>query len=190
MRTGDWKQVYSGRAIYPLDPRRDEIFSEDISHALAHTCRFGGHCREFYSVAEHSVRVANVVETMAAAQKLDGDSARKLKRAALLHDAAEAFLVDMPRPIKHDPLLARYVEIEEKWQACVNDRFGLEPDAHRHHAIKQADNILLATERRDLMLPSEKAWMLTEEPLTLRLVPWDPGKAKRAFAALLEELFP
>jgi hypothetical protein len=64
MRTGDWKQVFSGRVIYPLDPRKDEIFAEDIAHALGLICRFGGHCRILLG-RWHSLRVAGVVAAAA-----------------------------------------------------------------------------------------------------------------------------
>lgn len=190
MRTGDWKQVFSGRVVWPLDPRKEEIFAEDVAHGLSMLCRFGGHCRMFYSVAEHSVRVARVVAAMAATQHLVDDAARILKRAALLHDGSEAYLLDIPRPVKHDPMLKGYVELEARWQACVNQRFGLAIDAHRDRGIKQADNILLSTEHRDLMLPCEREWSLLEEPLVETIIPWDPGKAKREFLAMLGDLYP
>lgn len=190
MRTGDWIQVYSGRAVWPLDPRKDEIFAEDVAHALSLMCRFGGHCRMFYSVGEHSVRVARVVDGLAATQRLDHVAARLLKRAALLHDASEAYLLDLPRPIKKSLLLKEYVELEARWQACINERFELEHDAHKHPFVKDADGVMLATEQRDLMLPSKQPWTLDKAPLVDPIIPWDPGKAKREFLSMLKDLYP
>src|SRR5271165_7548492 len=86
-RKGDWIQTYTGRVMYPLDPRPEEINIIDIAHALSNLCRFTGHVRTFYSVAEHSVRVS---------QHCDPKDALW----GLLHDASEAYLADMSRPMK------------------------------------------------------------------------------------------
>lgn len=85
-RRGDWMMTYSGRAFWPLDPRADEIDPLDIAHALSMLCRYGGHVRRFYSVAEHCVLMSHAV-------------APEHALWALLHDATEAYMVDLPRPI-------------------------------------------------------------------------------------------
>jgi len=190
MRIGDWIQTYSGRVVYPLDPRKEDVFAEDVGHSRSLECRFGGHCRVFYSDAEHSVRVARVVGGLADSRYLHEGELRVLKLAALLHDASGTYLKDIPRPLKHSPLFSAYRELEKRWQSCVNERFGLRPDAHEARPIKQADNILLATERRDLMFPCDKPWELIEEPLGVEIIPWDPAKAKREFLAMLKDLHP
>jgi 5'-deoxynucleotidase YfbR-like HD superfamily hydrolase len=87
--------TYTGKKFHYLSPTPEEIDIKDIAHALSLTCRFGGHCRSFYSVAEHSVRVAAEVPASSAL-------------FALLHDAAEAYLPDIPSPMKQD---------YKKWQA-------------------------------------------------------------------------
>ena len=189
MRTGDWIQTYSGRVVYPLDPRKEDVFAEDIGHSRSLECRFGGHCRVFYSDAEHSVRVARVVSGLMATQRLAEGDVRILKLAALLHDASGTYLKDIPRPLKHSPLFDAYRELEKRWQSCINQRFALQADAHEARAIKQADEILLATERRDLMFPCDKPWDLVEEPLVDVIIPWHPGKAKREFLAMLGDLY-
>ena len=68
-RVGDWIQVYTGGQFWPLDPRPEEIHIEDIAHALALTCRFTGHCREFYSVAQHSLLVSYYVADQGGVQR-------------------------------------------------------------------------------------------------------------------------
>ena len=60
-RKGDWMQTYTGRQFWPIDPRANEVHIEDIAHALSMMCRYNGHCRTFYSVAEHSVLVSQHV---------------------------------------------------------------------------------------------------------------------------------
>src|SRR5690606_29748913 len=98
-RKGDWMQTFTGRRFWPLDPRPDEICIEDIAHALSMQCRYAGHCLSFYSVAEHSVLLSQHV-------------AEPFRRWALLHDASEAYLVDVPRPIKGD--LSNYRAVEAR----------------------------------------------------------------------------
>jgi hypothetical protein len=140
---GGWIQTASGRRFYPLDARPDEINLLDVAHALANLCRFAGHTLRFYSVAEHSIHVCDRVE------QLGGTPYEQL--AALLHDAPEAFVVDLPRPIKHMPGLAAYRDAESRIAACVELRFGLPRGALDWPIVKHADNDLLLTERRDLL---------------------------------------
>ena len=85
-----WIQTYTGRKFHPLRPRVAEVDVRDIAHALSLKCRFGGHCRVFYSVAEHSVRVSRVLEA----------KGRELAVWGLMHDAGEAYLPDVGRPVK------------------------------------------------------------------------------------------
>ena len=82
-----WIQTYTGRKFFPLTDEPGEIDLRDIAHSLALQCRFNGHCRQFYSVAEHSVRVSHILPDEEAAW-------------GLLHDAAEAYVSDLPRPLK------------------------------------------------------------------------------------------
>lgn len=156
-RKGDWMQTYTGRQFWPLDPRASEVHIEDIAHALALQCRFAGHCREFYSVAEHSYRVA---------QYLIGQGHPVgTCLIGLLHDASEAYLVDVPRPVK--PHLKEYKEIEARVEAAIFERFDLRwADDREHGIVKHADNVLLATEARDLMAPPPAPWAEMPEPLS------------------------
>ena len=102
-RIGDWMCTASGVTFYPLDPRPEEIRIEDIAHSLALQCRFAGHCREFYSVAEHSVRGAQALRSIGATVAMQA--------AFLLHDASEAYAVDLPRPIKR--MMPNYKAMEK-----------------------------------------------------------------------------
>jgi len=160
----DWIQTFSGRKFHSLDPRPDDIFTEDIAHSLANLCRFNGHCLKYYSVAEHSVRVSRMLPD-------------EFKLWGLLHDASEAYLTDLPRPVKRR--LAEFNEIEERLQAAIAVRFELPwpmPDQ-----VKHADNVLLATEARDLMAAPPEPWNLGVDPLPETIVPMLPGDACRAF---------
>lgn len=174
-RRGDWIQTFSGKKFWPLDPRPEDVALADIAHALAMTCRFGGHTRSFYSVAQHCGIVSALV----------GDSPERLCLPALLHDAAEAYLVDMPRPIKRQPELAALKKIEARIEVAIAERFGFDPAALHHPDIKKADLVALATEARDLMgvtpNPGE-AWGI-EPPAPFKIRPMDPDSAKTEFLA-------
>jgi len=89
-RRGDWMTTATGRKVWPLDLRPDEVDLEDIAIALSNLCRFGGRCRQFYSVAQHSLWVADQVKELRP----------ELELCALLHDAAEAYVGDVVSPIK------------------------------------------------------------------------------------------
>jgi hypothetical protein len=176
---GPYLQTVSGRRLNPFDPEPDQLDIADIARALANLCRFGGHTRVFYSVAQHSVIVSELVE------QRGGDVEDVF--AALMHDASEAYLGDMPHPIKHrSPLGASFKAAEEHLEQAIRDRFAIKPDVPE---IKRADRALLATERRAF---SGESWHWPEldgvEPLDLELEAWPPDEAARAFAARFAEL--
>ncbi|HZH26662.1 MAG TPA: hypothetical protein VEY95_05705 [Azospirillaceae bacterium] len=153
----------SGIRINPADPDPHLLSIGDIARAMANTCRFNGHCRRFYSVAEHSVHVAALV-------------APRHRSWALLHDAAEVFLSDVPLPAK--PLLTGYARMEEKVPAAITRRFGLVgpmPDA-----VKTADREMLRL-KLALLLGNSAADPRTLKRLSLPRLGLPPAQAKRAF---------
>jgi hypothetical protein len=173
-RTGDWGCTVSGRKYWPADPRPEDFCVEDIAHALANQCRFGGHCRTFYSVAQHSVHVSRVCDP---ADALWG----------LLHDASEAYIVDIPRPFKTAPGMEGYRLYENQMMRAVCEAFGL--PAEIPASVKHADEVLLASEARDLMPEaSVRRWYLPERPLDFTLSPWSPTKSRALFLARFHEL--
>src|SRR6266540_4351103 len=118
MEAGPYIQTVSGRRFNPLDPDPEQIDIGDIALALSHQCRFGGHCRVFYSVAQHSCVAADLVAER-------GGSTEDVLWA-LLHDATEAYLVDLPHPLKHRSELGRlYRAAEAAVQDAVCRRFEL-----------------------------------------------------------------
>jgi uncharacterized protein len=177
---GDWMQTFTGRRFYPLDPRPDEIDPADIAHALSLLCRYGGHVDRFYSVAEHCLLMSQAV-------------APEHALAALLHDATEAYVCDVPRPLKRQ--LARYREIEEQVWYAIAYRYRLDVDLPAE--VKEADNRILLTERAALLSRAE-IWTLTAESLDGSIVPLQalpvdvrgvaPAEAERLYLDRLEEL--
>ena len=160
--------TFTGQYFDFLTPSPESITIEAIAHALANTCRFGGHTSSFYSVAEHSVRVARSRYVPS-----------WLKFDALMHDAAEAFVGDIPSPLKR--ILPDFKLIEARVEDAIEARFGCH-EMH-HPLVKNADLVLLATEQRDLMPSHDDEWASIRgiQPLRARIRPLTPRRAERAF---------
>ncbi len=178
-KPGPFIQTLSGRRVNPLDAAPEDIDPADIACALANLCRFGGHSRGFYSVAQHSVIVCDLLEER-------GATPDELL-AALLHDAAEAYLGDLPHPLKHrSELGAAFRVAEKRLEAVIAARFALTDASAR---IKPLDRALLATERRIFSLV---AWHWPEldgvEPLELTISPWTPSRAQEEFTRRFERI--
>lgn len=159
--------TFKGNRFYPAEPRISRIDIEDIAHGLAYQCRFNGQTAAFYSVAQHSIMVASVLPPA-------------LHKAALLHDAAEAYLGDIVKPLK--PLLPGFAEIEAAVTRLIAQAFDVDFDTE-HRAIKHADMVALATEKRDLMPNSTEGWSYLHgiDPLPQAIDPLPPAEAKAAF---------
>jgi len=174
--SGHWIQTFSGKQFYPLHPEASLIVIEDIAHALAMQCRYNGHSRYFYSVAQHSVLVSNNLP-------------RDLALPGLLHDAGEAYLGDLVRPIKQDPQIrALWKPIEVALDAQIEIAFGLTPGILEHPMIKHADRCACITEKRDVLPQQFKAEDANFEPFREIIVPWSPQRAEEEFLFLFEEL--
>ena len=139
---------------------------EGIAHALAHICRFGGHCTRFYSVAQHSVLVASLVPP-------------EHRLAALLHDAHEAFIGDMVSPLKQ--FMPEFRRVEEIVEANLRKHFGV-PEV-LDPVIRHADLLALATEARDLTSHQIEhlECLVGILPVNDRVTPMRPWIAKKAF---------
>jgi hypothetical protein len=176
-RRGDWMQVFSGRQFWPLDPRPEEIEIEDIAHALSMQCRYAGHTKKFYSVAEHSLLISQVVS-------------QDFALWGLLHDASEAYLTDIIRPIK--PFMSEYKVWEKELMRCIAIRFGLEQygsDYPEPLAVKRMDARILWNEQKALMGVCEANWSLWGEPIpNITIKAYSPATAKRKFLERFNEL--
>lgn len=171
--SGPWLQVGPiGNAFFPLDPTTAQIDLDDIVPALAKTCRFGGHCREFYSVAQHSVLVSRLVPP-------------GMARIALLHDAAEAYTGDICQPFKE---AVRFREEslsgEGGWSSIVKSiekvvAAALDIPWPLPREVKHADLQALATEQRDLMPTAQIKWGKLPEPWSAKIIPLDWRDAER-----------
>ena len=167
--------TFTGRLFWPLNPKLEDINLLDICHALGNQCRFTGHTWEFYSVAEHSCRVHDILPD-------------ELKLAGLLHDASEAFLMDLARPVKEQESMEFFRKAEDKIMYLMAIKFGFSYPFESE--IKKADKILLNTEYRDLMTKNElrESDFNGVEPLASRIHPWTPVAGKYGMIDRLERL--
>ena len=172
-RGGDWIQTFSGRCFWPLDPRADEIEMVDIAHALSMKCRYGGHCMRFYSVAEHSVLVSQHVPP-------------EFALWGLLHDAGEAYLADIPRPVK--PFIPNWKAIEARVMAAVCERFGLDPTEPTE--VKAVGLAITADERAALLGPCDRRWGELPPPIGALIAGLPPYQARQAFIRRFHQLMP
>lgn len=174
-RKGDWIQTYSGVQFYPLDPRPGDIVLADIIHSLSNQCRYGGHALAFYSVAEHSALLATWI--------YEKTRDPHLAMAGLMHDAAEAYILDIPRPIKQ--MLPDYIAIEKNLEKMIFDHFGI---SDKHLAeIKQWDTAILMDERR-VLFKKAIPWGTDCEPLGVQLRCLRPDDAAAFFAVIFAAL--
>ena len=173
-----WIQTYTGKAFWPLDPLPDDVDIRDIAHHLSMICRFAGATREFYSVAQHSVLVSRNVPTEDALW-------------GLLHDATEAYMIDLPRPIKRHNDLRLYRLAEDRLMDCLANHFGLVGKIPM--SVHDADKQALWTERRDLLGPCDRRWDAWEHEIAAKawvdpIESWRPAVAERLFLDRYEEL--
>lgn len=147
LHTTNCIRTYTGIYFNVFEPTLDMINIEDIAHALSNQCRFGGHLPTYYSVAEHSLVCHNL-------------ASKNNKKAALLHDASEAYMLDIPRPIKQ--ALKDYKEIEHKLMLLVAEKFGFQYPLNS--SIKTIDEIVLEQEWNELMIKTTKQTLKCYSP--------------------------
>jgi hypothetical protein len=111
----DYILTFSKIKFFPLEPVREDIKIEDIAHSLSLMTRANGHCKHFYSVAQHSILCFKEANSRGYSERV--------QLACLLHDASESYISDLTRPVKRN--LPEYFTIEEKLQGIIFDRFGL-----------------------------------------------------------------
>lgn len=165
--------TYLGKHFHPAAPRIEDVHIEDIARGLAFQCRFNGQTQTFYSLAQHSLFVAALAPA-------------RLRLAALLHDAAKAYLGDLAPPLR--ARLPGFSQLEEEVMAVIGERFGVTDFADP--AIRRADRIARATEKRDLMSHADEpcAALAGIMPTPARIQPLAPHEAEAAFLERFREL--
>lgn len=166
-----WIQTFSGKKFFPLDPRIEDIDIIDIAHSLSNQCRFSGHVKHFYSVAQHSVYVSYLSKSL----------------AGLMHDGSEAYLVDLPKPIKDSGEFDFYKEKENVLQKLIYQKYcSIESEPID---VKICDMIMLSTEANCLLDNLHPEFKFPTQPLkTLIIEPMNPTQAKEFFLNRFKEL--
>lgn len=177
-----WIQSLRGRAIDLLEPKADDIDPTELAILMGRLGRFGNHTRQPYTVAEHCVRVSHLLR--------EKRCVAVTQLAGLLHDAHEGYMgCDITSPLMEAVGAAareRIKEIQRGFDRAIAERFGFSHHEFTDQAVKLADRVLLATERRDLMAPPPRTWQPLPDPHPERIVPlMEPGSA---FGAILHEL--
>lgn len=167
--------TFSGKYINFLDPSVNDYDIVDIAEGLGKICRFTGHSRVFYSVAQHSVLCSYNVP-------------KEYALEALLHDATEAYLGDVSSPLKS--ILPDYVRLEEMHYAAISKKFGIPEQVS--DVVKYVDLVLLKTEKRDLMLRGDNSpfWAFLEvvDVLKAKIYPVSPEESTHLFLKRFYEL--
>jgi len=179
-KTTDWIQTFTGKKFFPLTPDPELICIEDIAHSLSMQCRYNGHSKQFYSVAQHRVILS---------QKFF--SSRDMQLAALLHDASEAYLSDIPRPLKNLPQFAFYRQVEDRLSQLIYSRFGVKIDRDEQALIKAYDNEMIYHEvsSENIMSPVHTDWQMPPNSLRKFYIdPWNPQGAEVIFLSTFKWL--
>ncbi len=182
---------YSGRLFYPLDPRAEEVHLSDISCGLANECRFAGQC-DFYSVAEHSLSISEVAEERARAMGWDEWQVHSAALWGLLHDATEAYIGDIIRPLKYTKQMREYVAFERKVDAAIRKHFEpwLVVPSYVEDLVKKLDTQILADESEALILNPDPAYIEKHfgKPLGVEINCYSPKTACELFEYRFQEL--
>jgi len=163
-------QLMSGKVLDFQDPKPDQFTIEDIALGLSRQPRFGGHTKSFYSVAQHCITLSQVVPN-------------GYKMQALMHDASEAFMGDLPTPLKH--LLPEYMGIEEEVSDAIQEAFGF---STMSPLVEVADARMLITERNALLPSLDVLDWEEHKPYPIRINPMPMDKAYGEFLKIYHRL--
>jgi len=189
----NWFQTYSGKLVSITNPKPEDIDIIDIAHALSMTCRFGGHCREFYSIAEHSIRVCEVGQFTC---PINNDHPQAIAQALafLLHDAAEAYIGDLITPLKSN--LGGAHELETRWLRAIEQKYGLGTSlSEPSYDVKETDLRVLSFEVVKLFDCVDPTWWTKfkrpeqQDHFIINVQCWSPPRARREFLRLFNQLY-
>ena len=156
-RAGDYIGTYYGGRFWVEDPRIEDVVLEEIAHAISLNCRFNGHTKHLWTVAQHSLLVTDLLMSGDISGVGEGDIKYTIGLIGLLHDTSEGYMSDIPRPFKKT--LEDYLEIEGMVQTTIYEAFGLDrkftEDPDILDLVKTADDLALHIEAAVLMDPCD-----------------------------------
>lgn len=172
-----WTWGYSGKHVHTLAPTTADIELVDIARGLATQCRYSGHTTKPYTVAEHSVIVSLMVDP-------------RFAREALLHDAAEAYIGDLVRPLKYRDCMKAFRDAEARLEAAIFARFEVVPTVESRAAVKAIDDRILVDEVSQVIRGGDTAPVARYGPplgVKIECLSWQ--KAEHAFLRRFREVF-
>jgi hypothetical protein len=168
----DWMMTFTGRHVFPLALKPEDVDIRDIAHHTAMQVRYNGSVRVFYSVAEHMIHVSEAIHHMT------GDRMKALQ--GLLHDANETYTGDMIRPVKNSlkENFAFWKQMEDNNERAICEKFGipfpLDP------IVKECDKRIIVNEKMALF-GKNKPWDWNYEPLEIKIAGWDWADAEKFY---------
>ena len=169
-----WIQTYTGKEMWFLEPAPDTIDIIDIAHSLSLKCRYNGHCRQFYSVAEHAILACDLLK----------NEEPEVQMWGLLHESGEPYISDIPAPVKQ--YIPGFIEIENRILLSVAIKFKLSFPMPKK--IKEIDLALLHAESLEMMVTPSRPWDLPVPPADVIFHYWDPFVAKEEFLSRFNNL--
>ncbi len=154
-RQGTWAQSFTGSEYWPIDPRPEDIHFEDMKWGLAREARYRGQTKFHYSVAQHSVLVSRAVAGLATVRGWSWREIVEAEKIALLHDAPEAWIGDVARPLKRQATMKGYRKVEALWWDCIVERYHLQPTPEIMELVEEVDGRIVLDEVQVLMADPE-----------------------------------
>lgn len=148
-RKGDFIGVYNGKKFWPLSPNKEDVDIIGVAHALSQVCRFNGHTRFIWSIAQHSLLVEKIIS-----EYTEYKDNYRVRLIGLLHDASEAYISDLLRPFKKE--IKEYGKIEAAVENCILTFCNITDVTDKEwEIVKKADDTALMVEAKVLMNPDE-----------------------------------
>jgi 5'-deoxynucleotidase YfbR-like HD superfamily hydrolase len=193
-RFGTWSQSFSGTEYWIMDPRPDEVNLLDIVMGLSNAARYRGQTKFFYPVLTHCILVSRAVEDLAVIRGWSDALAKEAAFEGLLHDASEAYLGDVARPLKRMRAMREYCRVEKLWEDAICTRFEINSTEATRNLVHEVDHRIVKDEvqviMRDPDMWKRKKRYLDLEPLGVGIPNWNQAEIVRNFYLRYNELRP
>ena len=193
-RLGAWSQSYSGERYWSLDPLPEEVHLVDIVQGLVNANRYRGQTKVPYNVLTHSILVSQSAERLATLRGWSSGAARDVGFEGLFHDATEAYLGDVARPLKRMKAMREYCRVESLWEEAIYERFDIKPTPETRKLVHEVDHRIVLDEIGVLMRDPDM-WprghrYVGVEPLNVVIPNWSREESIKAFYTRYNELIP
>jgi 5'-deoxynucleotidase YfbR-like HD superfamily hydrolase len=191
-RLGSWSQSYSGAMYWILDPVPEEVHLVDIVVGLVNASRYRGQTMFFYSVLTHCILVSRAVEKLALERGWSKEDAQEAALEGLMHDASEAYLGDVARPLKRSKEMRGYCKVEALWEDVIRTRFRIRSSPESAKLVKECDNRVVLDEihtfMRDPDMWKRNGRYLDLKPLGVEVPNWTKEQTMNEFYKRFDEV--